>query len=1410
MTTTAALAAAIPAAPNSPVHKVSSLLSLGGGDAAGGNRILLIRTPSLEEASSEEDLIPSSSCSSSSSGDGGGDVPSRGRTTAREDHHLLLSGGSTSDEGTSEDSTNDAAATAAHTAGTLPGTSNHSVSSSSSSSGNSNHDPHDPSSYGPNYDYNNDTGFRHYPNRGKGRRMPSKSSMKLSSSSSDDGTAGSSNAGAASSSGYQPSAAQSSDSPALEGILKDYVYNENNVLVPRAQWEDQKQQQENQDSASKSSKHLGRSRSRSRDKKKQSSSAGSRDDNTEASRSSFERRRRRRRNNAAIAAAANSAMGMAPAVATKGVTLGSGGGGGLDSGSNHSIGKGDTILSVSTRTFSHKPFQDDSDSDDLDERPSAASTSKRPTTIVTTSPTTTTGGANTAANGTSSHRRRPRIAVATSSEDTDDSSYNDDTDDGSLNLQELVMGLNSTHPAPPEENQQTSPLEHSPADTNSHEKEDTDQKDEQEPVSFAFHRRSSASSSNNSEPDMSPTNPMKWDPTPPTMPNPQDDSASTVHTTTSLRSMVSTGGARDTGKETLSSNRHRKDNVESSDHDTEQDGMLRSSREKQSQENRRNGTNAALDASYNLDSMRWSDHGDDNEVENEHVEDAEEDLNVNAENMRKDDMDRYDSDYTEEEVTEEEEEEEEVLEEPIEKQQIFIGKEQFFEESFEELVLEELVLEDEVISVEEEIPENEEYEDDEVVFEEEVLNDEIPQQEHNQENEFANKAENVNALNDTHEDIEEEIRTSNKQSIDACNSDHSSSSNSTCSCSSNNRCATIESPTETAHHSTSDETATIEERQKQANAPAVTTQSSDFPSLASPTAINGEAAPNRSDNESSCSASSSKSNSDSEPDVSLPHQKPQSIVSSHDTEPSSSKNKVGRNTKAVKNNVAEPPKSKYVDEKTFLSKNAGEDQHSRKENEKPKRQEPTSEHDGDDTDSSSSSSSTSSSSSSSSSSSDSEDSVDNGDTRASSTTGRKSKPVSILRSSKGTSSTTNTPENSNMPTAKKVEVKTSQNTTHGETKSKMKVVGSRHSNSAQPTTGATQADEVMAGANNSKNNNSSELFASASTGDGWSIPKSTATPNSLFDDTTANGKHDLETLYDDTEGGSTLSNDTLDTNYGVEKQDAKKAKQGKKPKKTEPSSQPHVAKKQPRATVNKNEGSSGEWKFDLSAMERVAEQAERKAADISKTVNVTVADSEEINSAAQNSITTSADDFDALQQEIDQVAQNYKDAGRGGEARFTKSPVRAPAERSVEVPKSPIKNPEGTKNIEQRKLLDNFKQRKLERQARLEKAKERIRIKEAEEKKKLAAQKRADRNKLKAKSHVSADEGGPRSEDQRRRLAYHWYTRCGMPSKKSMKERIQRIKGIEITEADIDLLPWMKGDYMVNVSAISKLMRVSK
>jgi hypothetical protein len=165
-------------------------------------------------------------------------------------------------------------------------------------------------------------------------------------------------------------------------------------------------------------------------------------------------------------------------------------------------------------------------------------------------------------------------------------------------------------------------------------------------------------------------------------------------------------------------------------------------------------------------------------------------------------------------------------------------------------------------------------------------------------------------------------------------------------------------------------------------------------------------------------------------------------------------------------------------------------------------------------------------------------------------------------------------------------------------------------------------------------------------------------------------------------------------------------------------------------------------------------------------------------------------DLSAMQKKTEEVERT------GDNAKASKVPLKALKEK--EKTKKPIQEKKD-KQAAQEKFLE---QRRADRAARLEKAKERIRKKEEETK----GQEAEERRKKKKKAAAASDQVYG-SEKARRERAYMWYTRCGMPNREKMKKRIKTIQSCDIVEEDIDLLPWMTGDRMVNVGTMMKALR---
>lgn len=113
-----------------------------------------------------------------------------------------------------------------------------------------------------------------------------------------------------------------------------------------------------------------------------------------------------------------------------------------------------------------------------------------------------------------------------------------------------------------------------------------------------------------------------------------------------------------------------------------------------------------------------------------------------------------------------------------------------------------------------------------------------------------------------------------------------------------------------------------------------------------------------------------------------------------------------------------------------------------------------------------------------------------------------------------------------------------------------------------------------------------------------------------------------------------------------------------------------------------------------------------------------------------------------------------------------------------------------------------LEKRRAERAVRLEIAKERIKQQELEKKEEAET---ARKKKTAMRPKKPALSRG--TEFERRERAYQWYTRCGMLNKVKLKERLRTIRECDVSDADVDLLPWMTGDRIVNVAKMLKILR---
>ena len=59
------------------------------------------------------------------------------------------------------------------------------------------------------------------------------------------------------------------------------------------------------------------------------------------------------------------------------------------------------------------------------------------------------------------------------------------------------------------------------------------------------------------------------------------------------------------------------------------------------------------------------------------------------------------------------------------------------------------------------------------------------------------------------------------------------------------------------------------------------------------------------------------------------------------------------------------------------------------------------------------------------------------------------------------------------------------------------------------------------------------------------------------------------------------------------------------------------------------------------------------------------------------------------------------------------------------------------------------------------------------------------------------------SEKARLERAYAWYSKLAQPSRDLFKKKITLIASIDITEEDVDLLPWTSSGAMVNIAKLN-------
>jgi myosin heavy subunit len=106
----------------------------------------------------------------------------------------------------------------------------------------------------------------------------------------------------------------------------------------------------------------------------------------------------------------------------------------------------------------------------------------------------------------------------------------------------------------------------------------------------------------------------------------------------------------------------------------------------------------------------------------------------------------------------------------------------------------------------------------------------------------------------------------------------------------------------------------------------------------------------------------------------------------------------------------------------------------------------------------------------------------------------------------------------------------------------------------------------------------------------------------------------------------------------------------------------------------------------------------------------------------------------------------------------------------------------------------------LERKHRQELIRDKISSEQADAKDKMLKQKEVNMQRLKAKQSVDM------SDKARTQRAYSWYAKLAQPRRDVFKKKMLTVSNIDITEADVDLLPWNGMGTMVNVSKLNNML----
>jgi len=174
-------------------------------------------------------------------------------------------------------------------------------------------------------------------------------------------------------------------------------------------------------------------------------------------------------------------------------------------------------------------------------------------------------------------------------------------------------------------------------------------------------------------------------------------------------------------------------------------------------------------------------------------------------------------------------------------------------------------------------------------------------------------------------------------------------------------------------------------------------------------------------------------------------------------------------------------------------------------------------------------------------------------------------------------------------------------------------------------------------------------------------------------------------------------------------------------------------------------------------------------------------------------ISRDAEELQALNDELDNMGSNHFDN--------TSIDLEQEAEKAEQERKEKEAEIKRLEEETRRKILEKARKKvQQERKQRQEMIRKRIAAEEAE-----AKRKKNEKEKAEAKKQQDVKKAA-NTEKARMERAYGWYTKLAMPKRSVMKKKISLIKSIDVSEDDVDLLPWNASGTMVNVAKLNSML----